>query len=134
MLLILMSFLKKIVVFLKKYWQYIAIFFAGIASVLWFKRRSPEDDVPVVRDAHDKQLDAINDVRKDERAKIDEATEKLEKDLAIVQRQYDEHKKELNEKKKEEIKNILEKHQDDPVALAKRLSEATGFKVIMPEE
>jgi len=134
MLLILRSFFKKTLTFLKKYWQYIAIFFAGAASVLWFKRRPPEDDAPAIRDAHDKQLDAINGVRKDERTKTDEATEKLEKDLAIVQRQYEDHKKELNEKKKEEIKNILEKHQDDPVALAKRLSEVTGFKVIMPEE
>lgn len=134
MLLILRSFFKKLVSFLKKNWQYIAIFFAGIATTLWYKRRPPEDDVPVVRDAHDKQLDAINDIRKDERTKTDEASEKLEKDLAVVERQYEEHKKDLDEKKKEEIKNILEKHQDDPVALAKRLSEVTGFKVIMPEE
>lgn len=135
MLLILRSFLKKVASFLKKYWQYIAIFFAGIAATLWFKRRpSDDDDATTSRDAHDKQLDAIDDVRKDERTKTDAASEKLEKDLANVQRQYEENKKELDEKKKKEIKSILEKHQDDPVALAKRLSETTGFKIIMPEE
>ena len=58
----------------------------------------------------------------------------VEKDLAIVEQQYEQQKKELDEKKKNEIKSILEKHQNDPVALAKRLSEVTGFKVIMPEE
>jgi len=134
MLLILSSFFKKISTFLKTYWQYIAVFFAGVASVLWARRKPITDDSKDTWDAHDKQLDAINDVRKDERTKTDASNEKLERDLATVERQYEDHKKNLDEKKKNEIKSILEKHQDDPVALAKRLSAATGFKVIMPEE
>jgi len=134
MLLILKLFYNKILSFLKKHWQYIVIFFAGVASVLWFKRRPQDDETKDARDSHDKQLDAINDVKKDERVNTDAAASKLEKDLAIVEQQYEQQKKELDEKKKNEIKSILKKHQNDPVALAKRLSEVTGFKVIMPEE
>jgi uncharacterized protein YdaT len=135
MLLILKKFLDKTLIFLKKYWQYIAIFFAGIASVLWFRKNPlPIDNTKAVRDDHNKQLDEIEDVKKDERNKTDVAAQKLEKDLAHIQTQYDSHKKELGEKKKAEIKSILEDHQDDPVALANKLSEVTGFKVIMPKE
>ena len=54
--------------------------------------------------------------------------------LAHVQKQYEQNKKSLDDKKKEEIKTILRDHQDDPEGLAKKLSEITGFKVIMPEK
>ncbi len=125
----------KIKDFFKKYWQYVAIFGAGVASVLFLKKKSPtQDDTKSIRDSHDKQIDQINNVRQTERDKQDELSEKLQTDLSVVEKQYEQQKKNLDEKKKEEIKTILQQHQDDPIELAKKLSEVTGFKVIMPKE
>ncbi len=121
--------------FFRKYWQYIVAFGAGIAAVLLLKKKPPvQDDVKTIRDSYDKQIDKINNVRQVERDKQDELSEKLQSDLSVVEKQYEQQKKNLDEKKKDEIKTILQQHQDDPVELAKKLSEVTGFKVIMPKE
>ncbi|NBW58512.1 hypothetical protein EBR43_12220, partial [bacterium] len=72
--------------------------------------------------------------RKEERKEHDNADKKLKEGLEIVEKQYQEQKKELDEKKKQEVKNVLEKYKDDPTGLAKKLSEVTGFKIIMPDE
>lgn len=128
-------FWKKFVDFLKKYWQYIAVFAAGVGAVLFFKRKPPvQDDTKTIRDSYDKQINQINNIHQNERDKQDALADKLETNLSVVEKQYEEQKKDLDEKKKEEIKTILQQHQDDPTELAKKLSEVTGFKVIMPEE
>ena len=125
----------KIKDFFKKYWQYIAIFGAGVASVLFFKKKSAaHEDTKTIRDSYDKQIDQINNVRQIERDKQHGLSEKLQTDLSMVEKQYEQQKKNLDEKKKEEIKTILQQHQDDPKGLVKKLSEVTGFKVIMPKE
>lgn len=126
---------EKIVNFVSKHWRYILVFIGGVATVLFFKRKSPViNDTKDIRDSHDKQLNKVNDIRNEERKGHDELTQKLNSDLAVVERQYEEQKKNLDEKKKEEIKTILQQHQDDPVALANELSKVTGFPVIMPKE
>jgi len=119
----------------KKYWQYIAIFFIGIFGfILLRKKDTPTDDQKLTRESKDNQLDQIDDIRKGERDQQDNVDKALEEGLKVVEQQYEQQKKELTEKKKEEIKNVIQNHKDDPVGLAKKLSEVTGFKIIMPEE
>ena len=122
--------------FLKKYWQYIVAFFAGVFAVLTLKKKfsSETQDAEPIRQSADKQVDTQIQIRHDEVTQIDEAGKKLEKDLAHVQQQYVVNKKDLDDKKKEEIKTIIKDHQGDPVALAEKLSKVTGFKIIMPEK
>lgn len=129
-----LTFWNKVADFLKKYWGYIAVFFGGVIAVLSLKRKSEPSDVKQVRDSYDAQIDLGNQVRHEENQKEDEATKKLASDLAHVQKQYVEQKKDLTDKKKEEIKTILQQHGDDPAGLAEKLSKVTGFKVIMPEK
>jgi gas vesicle protein len=127
-------FFNKVLDFFKKYWGYIAMFFGGVIAVLTLRKKSDSADVKPIRDSYDAQLDLATKVRHEENQEEDEAGKKLASDLAHVQKQYVDQKKNLDEKKKEEIKTILQQHQDDPVGLAEKLSKATGFKVIMPEE
>lgn len=130
-----MTLWNKILKTAKKYWQYIAIFFIGIFGFILFRKKdTPVDDKKPSRDAKDNQLDKIDDIRKDERDKQDVVDKNLEEGLKVVEQQYEQQKKELSEKKKEEIKSVLQAHKNDPVGLAKKLSEVTGFKIIMPEE
>lgn len=127
-------FWRNVYNFLKKYWGYIAMFVGGIFAVLSFKKKPESDDTKVIRDSYDAQLDLSNQVRHEENRAEDEAKKKLDNDLAHVEKQYTEKKKNLDDKKKEEIKTILQQYQDDPVGLATKLSKITGFKVIMPEK
>jgi len=127
-------FWNKVLKLAKKYWQYIVLFFVGIFTLIFFRRKDHVSDQNTTRDSRDKQLDKIDDIRNEERGKEDQANQKLNSGLVEVEKQYEQQKKELTEKKKEEIKKVFEKYKDDPVGLAKRLSDVTGFKIIMPEE
>lgn len=127
-------FLEKISTFVKKYWGLFLLFFGGIFGYLLLKKNPVDNDSKTVRDQHDKQLDKIDSIRKDERDKEDVAEQKLQSDIQNIERQYEENKKELDEKKKQEIKTILQTYKDDPTGLAKKLSDVTGFRIIMPEE
>ncbi len=127
-------FWNKVRDFFKKYWGYIAMFAGGVIAVLAFKKKSAPDDMKTIRDSYDSQLDLSNQVRHEENQKEDEAKKKLDDGLAHVEKQYSEKKKNLDDKKKQEIKAILQHHQDDPTGLAEKLSKVTGFKVIMPEK
>jgi hypothetical protein len=119
----------------KKYWQYVALFFVGIFGFIIFRKKEvASDDQKSSRDSKNNQLDQIDVIRKDERDQQDAVDKTLEDGLKVVEQQYEQQKKELTQKKKEEIKNVLEMHKNDPVGLAKKLSEVTGFKIIMPEE
>ncbi len=119
----------------KKYWQYIALFFVGIFGFIIFRKKDvPHDDQKDSRDSKNDQLNQIDSIRKDERDQHDAVDRTLEEGLKAVEEQYEQQKQELTQKKKEEIKNVLETHRNDPVGLAKKLSEVTGFKIIMPEE
>jgi len=127
-------FWNKVRDFFKKYWGYIAMFVGGVIAALAFKKKSEPDDTKTIRDSYDSQLDLSNQVRHEENRKEDEAKKKLDDGLTHVEKQYSEKKKNLDDNKKQEIKTILQQHQDDPVGLAEKLSKVTGFKVIMPEK
>lgn len=127
-------FWNKILKLAKKYWQYITLFFVGIFAVIFFRKKNPMPDQNPTRESRDNHLNKIDNIRHEERDKQDQADEKLKVGLDVVEKQYEQQKKELTDKKKEEIKSVLEKYKDDPVGLAKRLSDVTGFKIIMPEE
>ena len=127
-------FWNKVNDFLKKYWGYIAMFAGGMIAAVAFKKKPEPDDMKMIRDSYDSQLDLSNQVRHEENQKEDEAKKKLDDGLALMEKQYSEKKKNLDDNKKQEIKTILQQHQDDPIGLAEKLSKVTGFKVIMPKK
>lgn len=130
-----MTFWKNLCLFMKKNWSYLLLSLGSLLAFLFVKKQRSdfEDEKDKLRSDFEKEREREDAARKKERAAYDAALAKLERDLAEIQRQYDEQKRELDEKKKAEIKDILEKYQDDPDALAQKLSSVTGFKVVLPE-
>ena len=128
-------FLQKFWVFLKQYWKYIFVGVASLAGILLFRNNRVNflDQIDAIKRAHEEELRKIEAAREEERRKNKEALEKLQRRLEDVKRQYDEAKIELDRKKKKEIEDLMSKFGDDPQVLAEKLSEATGFKVILPE-
>ena len=129
-----MLVLKTIWAFVKKYWALIALVVAailmtamGLGTKLDFASK-----LKAIQDAHDAELKKIDDARAEEQHKNDENLKQLQDALTAVQKQYDTQRQQLDEKKKAEIEQIVKDYGDDPVLLAKKLSEATGFEVIMP--
>ena len=120
--------------YVKRYWS-IALLVVGVIAGMFFFRKEQTgfaDNLAKLKAAHDEELRAIEDARLRERQEHEANLKRLETTLAAVQVHYDEAKRELDTKKKKEIEAIVDQYSDDPVALAKKLSEATGFVVVLP--
>lgn len=126
--------LKKVWVFVKTYWKYIVLVLLVIALAI-FGARQKIDLVAKLReiqDAHDEELKQIEAARTEERRKNEENVKRLQAALEAVQQKYDEQRKQLDAKKKTEVETIVKKYGDNPEELAKKLSEVTGFQIILP--
>lgn len=129
-----MTTLATIWAYIKKYWGIAAVVVGAILAFVVFKRQdvSFADQLKQIQDAHDAELKQIQAAR-DEEQKEHLANEKrLQDTLDAVQKQYDSAKKDLDDKKKKEIEDIVKQYGDDPGALAQKLSESTGFTIVLP--
>lgn len=120
--------------YVKKYWGIAALIIGAIVAFFVFKRQdvSFADQLKKIQDAHDVELKQIQDARAEEQRQHVANEQKLQDTLAVVQKHYDEAQRDLDDKKKREIEQIVKDYGDDPLALAKKLSEATGMTVILP--
>lgn len=130
------TFLKKAWAWVKKYWKILALVLGAIVGFVLFRGQniSFAEDFKKIKDSHEEELRQIEAARAEERRRHEENAAKLERALKTVQEEYDKQRKELDSKKKKEIKKIVEEAGDDPEELARRLSEATGFTVILPTD
>ncbi len=125
---------------IKKHWRLLLVGVGTVFSVLGglflFKRQSSNvgDQIKAINDAHAEELKKINDARLEEQAQHAANEKRLNDTLVAVQAQYDAAQKDLDVKKKAEVTDLVKKYGDKPDELAKRLAEATGFVVIMPEQ
>lgn len=128
-------FFQKFWLTCKKNWGYFVAAFGVVVAFLLLKKEkiSLLDQMNVIRESYEDQIKQIEFARREEREKNAKALETLQKRLDDIQKQYEKAKIELDKKKKEEIKELMGKYSNDPETLAKKLSEATGFKVILPE-
>lgn len=134
MLLKLSLLCKRFSDFLKKHWEYFALFLSGIVGYLVLRKKESRSETQTLRDDRDKQLENIDQIRKSERINEDAADRKLQHDIDSAKKEYDENKNLLQQRKKEQVNNIAKAGKDDPEYLAKKFSDATGFKIIKPEE
>lgn len=120
--------------YVKKYWSYAALVLAIIFGYLLFHKEQLDfaDELKKIQDAHDAEIKKIQDARAAEEKQHEENEKKLQLALDAVQRQYDSAKKDLDDKKKKEIEDLVKQYGDDPTALAQKLSEATGFTIVLP--
>lgn len=133
---IVVNCIQKVLPWLKKYWQLVLLIAGTIASIVFFKARenSFSDELKKIDDVHKKELQDIEAAREEERRKNAEAEKRLSEALAAVQQQYDAAKQDLDEKKRKEIEDIVKQYAGDPEELARQLSAATGFSVVLPSD
>lgn len=127
--------LKTVWAGVKKYWGLIAVVLGGLIAffVLRDKGVSFADEFEKVKENHDDELKRIEEARRLEQKAHEDNLKRLEATITAVQEQYDAAKQQLDSKKKAQVEAIVKKHGDDPEELARQLSEATGFTVILPE-
>lgn len=121
--------------YIKKYWS---VFLLVIGTVITYFLLRKQDNtfseqLKKIQEIHENEIKKISEAHEEERAKNKENLEKLQLTLSIIQSKYDEAKQKLEVKKIKEIEIIVQEHGNDPNVLAQKLSEATGFKIILPE-
>lgn len=120
----------------KKYWQVAALVVGAVVGFLLLQRRENAfvEDFKKVQENHAEELKKIQAARDEERVRLVENQKKLETALSEIQKKYDAEERQFDAKKKAEVEQIVKEHGDDPDALAQKLSDATGFRVILPED
>ena len=128
------TFLKKTGTFLKHYW-YVPL----IPLVwLWFtfinKKDNAKDVLNSSKESFKSQIDVINKSHKEEIEKREEVTKKYNETIKLIEEKYDKHKLFLSAKKKQRVKEILDKHHNNSVSMAFLLGKEFGIEYIPPEE
>ncbi len=128
--------LLKAYAFLKKYWGLFALVVGAVFAAVVFQKRENTfaDEREKINQIHLDELKKIQEIRLLEQAKNEESQRKLEATLLSVQAQYEDAKKDLDEKKKAQIVELVKKHGGNPAELAKQLSALTGFVVVLPSQ
>lgn len=123
------------IAYIKKYWGIAALVLTAIFGFFLFRKQSTDfvDNLKKIQDAHDEELKQIQEARDAEEKQHLENEKKLQAALETVQTHYDDAKKDLDSKKKKEIEDLIKQYGDNPDVLAKKLSEATGFIIVLPD-
>lgn len=118
--------------YVKKYWQYAAIVVFAVLGFLVFnkQRTSVAEALADAQKRHDDEVKAIREAQAAEEAKRAQNQKVLQETLVAVEKQYQDSQKQLDDKKRAEIKKIVEETHDDPEELARRLQESTGFTIV----
>lgn len=126
-------YLLKIWAWCKKHWQLLVGLAIPIALSLLFRRRGNGDQarevLSQIQDDHRREVAVIDESHRVEREKVQEAQARRDATVASVEAQATAASVDLNEKKKEEIRALVEKYEDDPDALTRELSRTTGIAI-----
>ena len=115
--------------FIKKYWQLFVGIIYTIAVWVYFKGQSDKvkEVLKVKEGAHQKELDVLNGSHAEEIALRDDALAKYHEIIAKIEKDYENKKEELSDKKREEVKQLVAENSEDPSNLSKLLAERFGI-------
>jgi Tfp pilus assembly protein PilO len=121
--------------YVKKYWSYVALFFVFVLGYFLFKRQQLDfvGELKKIQDAHDEEIKRILQAREEERRQHEANLKQLQDTLSLVQRQYDDAKKDFDARKKKEVEELIKQFGDNPDELAKKLSNVSGFTIVLPQ-
>lgn len=131
-----MLFIKTIFSYVKKYWKYAVAIIISLIAIFLFRKKSFDfsKQLKMISDNHEEELRKIAVAREEERILREQNEERLQTALLEVTQQYEKAKKDLDTKKKKEIEDIVKRYSNNPEQLAKKLSETTGFTIILPND
>ena len=125
------AFLKKSWIWLKHNWYVPAVIAYTLVLWIFFRRKDKALEVLEIRsESYKKQINAINEIHKEEIEKKDKILQKYGNILKELEEQYEKDSLELSEEKKEEIKDLVEEYNEKPDELAKLLAEKYGLEYV----
>ena len=97
------------------------------------RKKNKELFIEQTIDSRYKEIEKINSTRIEEKSLQAENEKKQKEALEAIEKQHNTNLQDLDQKKQQEIDKIV-KENSNPSDLADKLSKATGFKVVFPEE
>ena len=123
---------KKSWLWLKTYWHFPVVLLYTL--VLWvFFRKDSAAAIGVLEirsDSYKKQIKVINENHEAEIKKKEELNKVFNETIEKVEVELKKKNETLDKNKKKRIKEIVEKHSDDPKVLAGLVKEAFGFEIV----
>lgn len=125
--------LKKTWSWIKTHWYIPAIVVAIIVLTIIYRKVPTElfDMISKQKEIHKKEVEAIESIHAEEIEKRELALEQYNKTIKIVEEKYNSDKIQLSNKKRKEIKKLIEETNNDPKLLADKLSDLMGFEIIV---
>lgn len=120
--------------FVRRHWLVLVL--ASASVVLYTRYRAATtsyvDKIAALQAVHDEEMKKVAAAREAERIAHETNVKELQASLEMTQKQYADAVTALDEKKKKTVDGLVTTYGDDPVALARKISEVTGFKVVLP--
>ena len=123
--------LKKIWVFLKTHWYIPIILIAGL--VLKNQNNKMLKIVDAQKESYEKQKAAIENAEKEKEVQKQKIEKEYNDTVASIEAVYKVQNKELEERKKKEIKNIVKKYYNNPEEISSRISKSFGLIYVSTE-
>jgi len=119
----------------KHNWKVIALFVYSVLLYAVFSEnaRNALDALVAAREAHKSEVDILNSAHSEEIRKRDENLKKYQDTIKLIEERYKEENKKLTLAKKKKVKEIVEKHGEDPEKLAELVKESFGFEIVNHE-
>ena len=124
--------LKKLMVFIKNYWYIPFVLVVFSISALMF-RSNNKRMIEMLKSSiqnYEKEIDILKKSHEKEIEERDKLLDQYNNVIGELEKQFEEKKDILDEKKRKEVKEIVEKYRDDNEALAKKLSEKFGVDYV----
>jgi hypothetical protein len=126
--------LKKTWAWLKHNWYVPAVLVYTVVLWIFFRRKDSAREVLKIRsESYEAQIDAINKSHAEEIEKRDEILRKYSETIKQIEEEYERKNEELDDKKRKAVKEIVEKHYNDPDVLARMLSDKFDFEYLEVE-
>lgn len=131
--LIVKVWLLKVWAWCKKHWQLLVGIAIPLLIGILLKQRwgaeQAQETVAHIQDSHRREVAAIDESHRIAAEKVQEAQLRRDVKVAEVEAQAVAAHVDLDEKKKREIRKLVQRHENDPDALTRELSRTTGIAV-----
>ena len=104
---------------------------ATVAAGYALKRRQDDvvDDLRAQSNAYDSAIAKIAAAQEEERRQHEENLRQLQKTLDDVARKHDDDLRVLNERKAQQVGQLVRQYDEDPTAMTNKVSEMIGIRV-----
>ena len=124
--------IKKSWLWLKTYWYFPVVFLYTIILWIFFRKDSAAaiGVLEIKSDSYKKQIEVLSESHDAEIKKREELNKVYIKTIEKVEVELKKNSEILDRDKKKRIKEIVEKHSNDPEALAELVKESFGFEIV----